>query len=161
MAKAPTEPVRDLEDVIQELAGPVIGSIMRMLVIVEEEIGRAKRKYPAKAHQIDLAFILCKPTDVLQGKCDQVYRSHVRELIIRTMRGKDTRPGTAAECLCGMMGAATIHPLNAEGAALVEKLFQIVMRQELEGGKFRPVWEGQVEEAFAVAQRTTRQEWRR
>jgi len=161
MPEARTEPDRGLEDIVQELAGPVIGSILRMLEITEEEIGRAKRKYPSKAHKIDLAFILCKPTEVLKGKCDQVYRAHVRELIVRAMRGADARPGTAAEVLCGMLGAATVSPLNAEGAALVERLFQIVMRQELEGAKFRPVWEGQVEEAFAWAQRKMAQPWRR
>lgn len=161
MGKAATAPAGALDDIVRELTGGHFDAIMRMLAITEEEIARAKRKYPDKADKVDLAFMLCKPTEVLKGKCDQVYKSHVRELIVRAMRGKDTRPGTAAEVLCGMLGAATLAPLNAEGAALVERLFRIVMRQELDGEHFRPVWKGQVEDAFAEAQRKTAQPWRR
>lgn len=151
-----TKAPRDLESIIRDVTGPV-EAILGMIDVAEEEIARAKQEYPSKADLIDSAFTLFRPTDVLQGKCERVYRAHARELAVRIARGRDTRPGTAAEVLCGLLGAATIAPLNAEGGALAERLFGIVMRQELGGEGFRPVWKGQVEEAFAEAQRKTRQ----
>ena len=58
------------------------------------------------------------------------------------------------------LGAATIVPLNAEGAALVERLFWIVMRKKIDGLPVREAWPGQIKEAFVEAQRKTKQTWR-
>lgn len=133
---------------------------LRRMEIAEDEIARAKRRDPHRRKRYHSAFLLLRPTEFFKGKADRVYRAHVRELLARVALGSDTRPGTAAEVLCGMLGAATVAPLNAQSAALTERLFQIVMRQEVEGEPAREVWEGQVEEDFRAAKRKTRADWR-
>lgn len=157
LAKAPVS----LEDVVRDVTDGFFGAVMKLLDVAEQEIAIGKKRFPRHAKSIDSNFMAYRPTEVLQGKTERVYRSHVRELITRVVRRNDLRPGTAAEILCGMLGAATIAPLNSEGAALTERLFQIVMRQEIGGERFRPTWKGQVEEAYAFAKKKTRQSWRK
>lgn len=152
----------DLNEIMGSRLGGWIKSAFDCMEMAEEEIARAQKRFPDKKQEIWESFMLLSPTEVLEGKTDRVYRAHARELLERVGRGQDTRKGTAAELLCAMLAAATAAPLNAQGAALTERLFTIVMGRKLdEEGAFRPVWKGQVEEAYEWAAKRVYFDWRK
>ncbi len=91
--------------------------------------------------------ILC-PSEPLEGKADDVYRSHARELVARVVAGENTRPGTTAEVLCCLLGAALKAPLDTSGLALADWLFAEVFpgNKISEGEILRSeLYEGQVQ----------------
>lgn len=104
-------------------------------------------------------FLLLRPTDVLRYTSKRVITAHMMELGLRFKRGKDTRPATAAEVLAGMLGAATIAPLNSTALALCEKLSKIVMDYQLEGIG-RESYPGELKEIHQSAKRKLVQQWR-
>jgi hypothetical protein len=78
----------------------------------------------------------------------------MREIARRFRDGEDTRPGTDAECLAGMLGAATIHPLSSHGLALTELLFERVMKKPLHDEKLgREKYPGAIEEELSFTRR--------
>jgi len=105
-------------------------------------------------------FLLLKPSEVLQGKAVVVMKHHMREIVTRHQRGEDTRPGTDAEVLCGLLGAATVHPINSSGMALAARLAARVIGIEM-GIDVRERYEGEIDEQLAFSRRKLSQEWRR
>jgi len=138
-----------------------VADIFSSMSVAEEEITEAKKRHPEKSDLIHRSFLILQPTDPTYGKADCVYRSHVRELLERVAKGQDTRPGTIAEVLCVMLEVAIKAPLNQEGQALTEHLFQIVFKHSVDGSKPVEQWPGQIEEALSAAQKKVYFDWRR
>lgn len=107
-------------------------------------------------------FPLLRPTEPLRGKAPAVYLSHVRELLARAVQAADLVPGTDAECLCALLGAATRAPLNSSGCLLADRLFRRVMPGvALQGEPPHEPWPGACDELLIDAKRATRQPWRK
>jgi hypothetical protein len=122
-----------------------MGWIFRCMEIVEEEL--AGRDQPG-------AFMLLCPNDVLGGKAEWLYRSHVRELLDRLEIGMDTRPGTDAECLAALMTVVTAMPVTERARAAVHELWSRVAPDGIKERGLgdlpptREVWEGSNEECI-------------
>lgn len=102
--------------------------------------------------QGQVAFGIMCPSAPLNRKCDEVYRAHATELVERVIAGEDTRPGTKAEVLCCLLGAALRAPLNTSGMALADHLFaQVMPGSRLPSTKAREFYQGQVAEDLAQA----------
>lgn len=112
---------------------------------------RAMRRLPPWAFKV-----LC-PSPVLSGLSLTLYEAHVTELVGRIRRREDTRPGTRAEVLAGLLAAATIAPLDATGCALAESIFVDVFKGKgpsvLEAERPREMYPGAMEERLADARR--------
>lgn len=80
----------------------------------EGEISQEQQLRPNDADVLYHSFGLLVPTHELMST-EFVYRSHARELLIRSARGEDTRLATWAEIVCAMSEVALEVPLH--GAA--------------------------------------------
>jgi len=124
------EPPKGLLEAIRELAplplGVLLTETFHRMVLAEDEITAAKKRYPDKADAIHGAFRYLRPSELLRGKADDVFRAHCRELLARVAGEKDLRPGTAAElvALFSEMSQATL--LDRTATLLYSKLFQEV-----------------------------------
>jgi hypothetical protein len=137
-----------------------VTGIFSLMVTAEEEITEAKKRHPEKSDLIHRSFLILQPSDPIYGKADCVYCSHIRELLERVAKGKDTRPGTIAEVLCVLLDTATKTPLNQEGQALTEHLFRLVFKHSVDGSKPIEQWPGQIEEALSAARKKVHFDWR-
>lgn len=90
-------------------------------VLTEQGLGRAKGM-----------FMLLQPTEVFRSKQAVILRPHYLELCERYKRGEDTRPGTKAEVLAGLLGASLIAPLNNTANALINQLGVEVLGRDFE-----------------------------
>jgi hypothetical protein len=135
--------------------------VFSLMSIAEEEIAKAKERHPEKTDLLHCSFSILRPTDPIRGKAECVYRSHARELLERTAKGQDTKLGTIAEVLCVLLDTATKTPLNQEGQALTERLFQLVFKHSVDGSKPVEQWPGQIEEALSAAQKKVYFNWRK
>lgn len=128
-----------------------IQSSMAHIKIAEDEIAKAKGRYPAETHQkIWAAFRQLQPRAHALAAREKLYRAHCRELIHRVVRGEDLRPGTKAEALLVLIETSLVGPLNEPGFALYSKLFSDLFpddakRIAVDWGKFagREQWPGQ------------------
>ncbi len=109
----------------------------------------------------DGLFALLQPTGVLKYLTERVIKAHMVEIALRFQKEEDTRPGTAAEVLAGMLGASTIAPLNSTALALCERLSKVVMKYEPGSPIGRESYKGQMKECFTEAQRKLTQTWRK
>lgn len=112
-------------------------------------------------------FLLLRPTDILLGMRAEVVRSHVVELARRYHANEDMRLGTAAEVLCGFLGASLRAPLNGSTTRVVELMFAQVLGAKVARlvgvyeSSERGSWPTELAEIEADARRKLRQEWRR
>lgn len=143
----------------QLMDGFLVGNVAQVVngvfdcMAVAEEIIKAANLTPEVNRAV---FGIMCPSDVLRGKSMDVYRAHARELVERAKVGEDTRPGTKAEVLCAMMGAALKAPLNAGGLALAEWLFSECFPGHSisrDAGHRREFYKGQIAQDYAAAQR--------
>lgn len=107
------EPSDLIELIGNDLTG-VIESTYSQMGWAEEEIDREQQLRPNDADVLCHSFGLLVPTHELMST-EFVYRSHVRELLIRSVRGEDTRLATWAELVCAMHDVSLAVPLH--GAA--------------------------------------------
>lgn len=76
-------------------------------------------------------WMLLSPGDAFR-KCDaRVYRSHVRELILRHHAKEDLSVATNAELLLGLQAVSMKTPLKHEGVALYHHMFFEVFGREV------------------------------
>ena len=145
-----------------ELMRQVLGGDGKVLDVVSaafDHMDTAEQEITAsgcsKAQGQSAFGVLC-PSDPLDGKCDDVYRAHCKELIERVVAGDDTRTGTDAEVLCCLMGASLVAPLNTDGLALADHLFTSVFpgsQLAHEGERSLEFYHGQVSEDLAEARK--------
>jgi hypothetical protein len=95
---------------------------MKLMEWAEQEIESTSVAYPEHADRLWHSFKLLKPTAEMMGT-EFVYRSHCRELLNRVVAGKDTRPGTAAECCIACSETSTIAPFNVAGTGLYMRMW--------------------------------------
>ena len=110
--------------------GSVIQQTFRCIEIAEDILSDFKNRYPAQANEIDAAFPYLRPGELFQHLDERIYRSHVKELIERSMVGDDMNLGTKAEMLYVLFQTSLRAPLNQDGAALMGHLFHDVMGEE-------------------------------
>lgn len=95
-----------IEKAITEvIGGPLaatIASTFALMEVAEQEIQKAKDNAPTDQETIHNAFAYLYPSPALRGKNEELYRKHAQEMIERVRTGKDTRPATDAEILCGL-----------------------------------------------------------
>ena len=157
----PTPRSKTTSNLAVSLLPSSVADTFSLMAIAEEEITGAKKRHPEKADLIHNSFLILRPSDPIYGKADCVYRSHVRELLERVAKGKDTKIGTIAEVLCVLLDTATKMPLNQEGQALTEYLFRLVFKRSVDGTRPVEQWPGQIEEALSAAQKKVYFDWRR
>jgi len=111
----------DLTALVDQIAS-VLAVPFRAMDVVEDEIDRATREFPAHSDLLYHGFALLEPTHALMGT-EQLLRAHCRELLTRLVNGTDTRPGTAAEvcCLCHDISLNT--PLSSPAAGLYMRMW--------------------------------------
>lgn len=122
---------------------------LELAPIAEEEIERAGAPAATFALLSPRRFVELHP---------ELYRAHARELCERVVAGKDTRPGTRAEVLVGLLQTCLLAPLTGEGQAFAEQLFGELMpdaRAVIFGSDepVREMWEGQIAEELHAARR--------
>jgi hypothetical protein len=96
--------------------GRVLDRTFRMINLAEEEIDRYRKEYPGAGKEIDNAFPILRPNDLLLETCEEVYRSHAAELLTRigeagSLEAATTETATDAECLLAMKEASLSAPL--------------------------------------------------
>ena len=102
-----------------------IGACFRRMSIAEEEIATAKRRCPRKAKALHASFGILY-TSTLARFSDDIYRSHVRELLARVMRREDTRLATDAELLAMFSETSLRAPLASSYANAMSVVFHSV-----------------------------------
>jgi hypothetical protein len=147
--------VSDVEQVLQELAGP--------LRWAEEEIAAATARHPAAAGAVDAGFGLLAPTHPL-FRSEDLYRAHCAELLDRIARGGDTRPGTAAEC-CAVLSEVSLEvPLPTHAVGLYARMWSQAGLRPAALADIRTHYEAiaatQIDDLEAELRRKLRQDWR-
>lgn len=146
-----------------EASSDVARSISRTFArmeIAEELVAAAKKTARGRPRRnaIDVVFEYACPTEAIRDKSDDVYRSHVRELIDRAIVDEDMRPPTKAEILCGLLALSLKAPPSSEIRNLVDVLWADVMPQHPidEPPNTRPVhtaWSSETTELYAEIRR--------
>lgn len=134
-----------IDDVLPEACG----SAFRRMDIAEQEIKTAKAgtRNSAKRTKMHRAFGVLCPPEVMRNKSDDVYRSHVRELLARAAEGLDLDVATDAECVC-FMSAMTIKapPTSAFAAAYTHLFCKVLPSAKLGQMPGHEGYPGEVEE---------------
>lgn len=112
-----------LFDLIGGRIGSVVSATFRRMEIAEEEITDGRHRHPSRANAIFESFKHLVPPPLLRDLGDELYRLHCRELIERVGKGRDLRPGTAAEVVAALSGLSQIAPPTREQTLLYMKLF--------------------------------------
>lgn len=112
-----------LFDLLGERLGGVISSTFRRMEIAEAEITDGRRRHPGAESAIFESFKYLVPPPLLRDTGDELYRLHCRELIERVGKGRDLRPGTAAEVVAALSGLSQMAPPTREQTLLYMKLF--------------------------------------
>lgn len=100
----------------------VVDSTFDRMKEAELEIADAQARWPDKADELHAAFQILAPPELLR-RTPRAYPAHVRELLERVATGHDTRPGTCAEVLAGLLHVGTVTPINAAARAVVKHCF--------------------------------------
>lgn len=112
-----------MNTIVRDYLGEAITGIFRFMEIAEEEIAAAQRRWPRHADALWDSFRLLTPTKGFRHKSEHLYRQHCREILERVTEGEDTRPGTKAEVLIGLVEVSLAVPLKPEAQYLYTRLF--------------------------------------
>jgi hypothetical protein len=143
--------MRPIPDAVRDVLGAeqtsVIARCFDFMGYAEEEIARAKKRWPRRAAAINAAFGLLMPGDLIDTG-EELYRSHCRELLARVMKGEDVEPGTDAECCLAMMRASLNAPLTGHHAYVYGIVFARALpgHADLMQDVGREMYEGQANE---------------
>lgn len=146
----------------------VVGRVLDMAEVAEDEIQAAKKQSPRRAKEIQASFRLLRPTDPFERRSPLLYRAHVKELIRRINMREDTRLGTDAEICCVLSETSTLAPLTQTGQVLYEHLFRKLFPEEAKKIEWSMddafiaarMQEPMVQEAFSNARKKVYQDWR-
>lgn len=127
MNAAAAKMVEALGDLMPEGGAGAVRFTFDCMEAAEDEIARAKRRWPKSVAKVDAAFLALMPTPVFRGKAIEVYRSHVVELLGRARVGTKLEPATEAEVLLALLAMSLIAPPSQQYAALADALFATVM----------------------------------
>lgn len=147
----------------------VVANTFELMDIAEDEIARMKELYPDKIEMIHRSFTILRPTIYLQEVSKEVYRSHIKELLMRVVNGQDTRVATDAELMSILSGATFGAPLNRTGTGLYVRLFRRIfpdfmfgesMSDETLNDKYYEDWDGQLDEVDSRERKKLFSDWR-
>lgn len=141
---------------------PVVRKTLDAIGLAELKIKRARRRFPERDAELHAAFRLLRPTDPLDGT-ETLYVAHVDEILDRVVRGEDTRPGTRAEVLGGLLIASRVAPLREVGLALAERLLaEVAPRISRRFGPpiGREAFPGELDDELRTARRKLSSPWR-
>ncbi len=128
-----TEP-RDVESTLEEVLGKglleTLGGVFDRMEIAEEEIERAKSRWPERRDEIHGAFHLLVPTTVLGEAPDLLYRRHVREVLERVAEARDPDRATDSECLAALRATSLVAPLRHDAFVAYARLFSKLFPEE-------------------------------
>lgn len=152
-------PATDAADAfIREALGSEMMSALQLLDVCMSEIERAGVTSTLPRD----VFMMLRPPDCFLGLHEDLYRSHVRELLGRHAAGDRFDTGTTAEVLIGLMHTSFQAPLNQGGYALYHRMFRKVFGDVLtkrifgDGPEPREMWDGQTDELEDQARRKVR-----
>ncbi|GEM_PF-5121020 len=143
---------QDLLSRITEVVGGdplwrVLGNVFDEMEWVEDEIARAKERWPQLADRIDRLFGLRTRSVVPPGMwTERLARLHIRELAERIANGGDLRPPTLAEKLFVIAETSFVAPFGPKGFVLYARLFREAFPEEAEQifGEKLPIYETSV-----------------
>jgi hypothetical protein len=148
----------DMSDIQQ-----MLDSLLDKMPWAEQEIRAAQRRHPQAADRIEQGMPLLCPTFALMDN-DRVYRAHCRELLDRLAQGRDTRPGTAAECCLALCEVSQRAPLTSTAAGLYARMWTSAGLPPIELAEAGPHYEAlhasTIDEHEAWLRRHLRQDWR-
>jgi hypothetical protein len=124
----PDAPAR-LEEALAAIDGSgSIAGAFRLMGIAEEEIA-ARWPGGRKGGEPKEVFLLCQPTAPIRGRCDELYRAHVREIVERVTLHKRSEYArlTRAEVLGVLSEGSLRHPLAHDHVLLFEHLFETLL----------------------------------
>lgn len=129
-----------------EFLPSVLTNTFRSMEIAEQEINKAKGRWPRKKDALHKSFRLLMPGP-LSGVREEVYRHHCQEILERVVKDEDTTLATKAEMMVAISEFTLKIPINSTMAALYERLFlEVIPRAKLEGEPTREPYKGAAEE---------------
>lgn len=128
-----------------------IGRAFDLMGIATDEITAFKKRFPKQHAVIHEAFAVLMPGDLVTTG-DDLYRSHVRELLTRVQQGADVTPGTDAECCLCFMRVSLKAPPTAAVARAYGECFIRALPYKADGMRDmgRESYPGEVAEIVAV-----------
>jgi len=116
------------EKVVEKVLGNSLFSFIQrmfqLMEITENEIEKAKQRWPERTDMLHRSFMLLRPTSEAMSDVGEVfYRHHCREILRRVAEGGDTRMGTTLEVVLALREASLVSPLKRDPAVLYAKLF--------------------------------------
>jgi len=112
---------------LEELGNVIVGNstwdaVIRTLLhiqVVEEEISKAKSRYPKKRTELDAAFLMCAP--VGGGSClpESWQRHHAREILARVINGESLARPTLVEMAIALSQASLREPVREDFAEYI------------------------------------------
>ena len=117
---------------IAEIVGSDVMSVFASMEVAEEEIAAAKKRHPLAVDLVDRVFKHACPNDLLRGKAQRVYRSHVQELCERAYGQHSLIPATRVEVLCALHRMTLSSRLVPDAEFLYATLFSEIMDCDIE-----------------------------
>lgn len=131
-----------------------VSALFDKMEIAENEIAKAKERYPEDAERLHDCFKLMCPSAPLSDRPDKLYRAHCRELLERVHNNIDARPGTAAEVLAIMSTWSLEHMPDHNAVALMGRLFaQVFPEQDAYNDAPLEMWKGAADELYSKLQK--------
>lgn len=119
-----------VNDILPGTFGNGILDIFKMMEYAEDEIKIAQAKYQDHAQELfDSFYPICSPSRVFVNEyagIENLYRRHVKELLLRVINGEDTRPPTRIEKMILLCEMSLRQPLRSTTCLLYSRL----MKQE-------------------------------
>jgi hypothetical protein len=120
--------------VVREALGEDLAQCLRstfeQITVAEELLSEAKQQHPESAALLDRQFVKLRWW-IPEAVRDVVYRDHVRELLLRVVKGESLQPGTRAEVLTLLCSVAKRNGLSRQTGALFGWLFGQVAQMRL------------------------------
>lgn len=131
---------------IKRVLGSTVARTFVMIGVAEELLAA----WPSAPR--GLFPLLCPPVS-LRDMDLAVYRSHAEELIARARRKEDLRPATDAEVLSALSATSLTAPLNANGSALMDRLFRRIFGRAVAGEPAREMHPGAADDLLHEVRR--------
>ena len=163
----------NLSEALIEVVGGNNGTIhtivktLDMIEIVGEEIGKAQKRWPARADCIYESFMMFSDDSTIFQEYDlQLWRHHVREMLDRVGNPpskKELREiGTTAEVIVAFSKASLDAPINYDGTMAFAKLFKEVFgaavfdkyyQKQMDGQPGYESYQGAIDELILFAKK--------
>jgi hypothetical protein len=151
-----------MDHTLTELARDILGAdtmgainhAFARMAVAEDEIARAKRRWPRAAKRLHGAFGTLCPTRYVLGT-EEMFRKHCQELLARVKSGEDVVPGTDVELACAFMHASLAAPPDSDHAFAYGLVFARLFpeRADITRDLGRESYKGRAEEILSELRR--------